>query len=62
MSAETMRQALKDKLRVMAEEIAKECAERTDYAEPTLRVMQGRYLQCTDLMALIDETYRGLGQ
>lgn len=62
MSAESMRQALRDKLRVQAEEIAEECASRTDYDESTFRVMQGRYLQCKDLMALIDETYKGLGQ
>lgn len=61
MSAESMRQALRDKLRAQTEEIAGELASRTDYDERTLRVMQGRYLQCVDLMAFIDETYKGLG-
>lgn len=61
MSAESMRQALRDRLRARKVDLSELAASRTDYDEMTLRVLQGRYLECVDMTELIDETYKGLG-
>lgn len=62
MLPDSFRQHLKHSLEVRMEEIAKQIAEGFALPIDRLRWHQGRYDMAKELMNLIDESYRTMGQ